>query len=145
MSLAAYTLQIAFLFVCVCEDESCLFFFPKQEGCHVWKSLSFSRCGSHKIELGLCWAISNVLIEKKLNKKKTNPRNFKKTLWTIGFMQRNHWNKNQCPAFYSLLSATSLSPVPLLYLTGVVFGDQHHFATGAARIQNFSISFSFCN
>lgn len=32
MSLAAYTLQIAFLFVCVCEDESCLFFFPSKRG-----------------------------------------------------------------------------------------------------------------
>lgn len=57
MGLAACSLKIAFLFVCVCEDESCLFFFFfKQEGCHVWKSLSVSRYSDIVVVIKLNWA-----------------------------------------------------------------------------------------
>lgn len=114
------------------------FFFEQEVQC-MKEPFSFTLvwyCGSHQIELGLCWAVSNVLIEK-------NPRSFKKTL-TVGFMQRNHCNKINVPHFtLCCLSATGLNPVPLLYLTGVAFGHQHCFSTG--RIQNFTILFSFCN
>lgn len=110
MSLAAYSIQIAFLFCVSGRIRVTFFFFFKEEVQCMKEPFNFTLeryCGSHQIELGLCWAISNVPIEEG---KKTNLEALKRLYFNNWFHAKKSLDQKSMSSIFLSAECSYLKP-----------------------------------